>query len=106
MVNNCKPTSLIVEELEPRILFSADLSPLAVDVGYVASISSNAVSFSQPQSIVSAVQSQSTNVTASSSQIEQSHEIVFIDSAVVLFQDTTALHVKLARKIRQLDQFK
>ncbi|MES2354813.1 MAG: NosD domain-containing protein [Pseudomonadota bacterium] len=81
---------LILEELEPRILYSADLSPLVADFGHVPAASSSVLQVTAAP----ITSTQLTNATQTTNQEENQrrHEIVFIDSAVAGYE-------KLAKEI-------
>jgi|GEM_PF-715997 len=79
------PIGFIVEEMESRILYSADLSPLAVTIDDAQSASAPVP---QAVSLLSnGVQLAHTSQTSGSSETVQRHEIVFIDSNVSGYAD-------------------
>ncbi|MES2353945.1 MAG: DUF4347 domain-containing protein [Pseudomonadota bacterium] len=79
------PTLFIVEELEPRILYSADLSPLAVAYDHAPT----ALVSTPYSTMVPANNTQLSSVSQAvdRSETQQRHEIVFIDSAVSGYAD-------------------
>jgi len=82
-----RPASLIAEELEDRILYSADLNPLGVETTYIPSTTNVTPTYAQTSTAPSAGSS-----ILQQPEIQQRHEVVFIDSGVTGYQD-------LAKKI-------
>src|SRR4051812_13302599 len=77
-------TPLIVEELEPRILYSADLNPLAIELGHALAMQTDISVTTAP---VAASQLVEASQAASASETKDRHEIVFIDNTVAGYED-------------------
>ncbi|HVK54495.1 MAG TPA: DUF4347 domain-containing protein, partial [Burkholderiales bacterium] len=85
MKRDRRSTPLVVEELEPRILHSADLSPLAAELGN-ALTDQTVSSYMTTAAPTQAAQATESSLTISQSELQTRHEIVFIDSAVVGYE--------------------
>jgi len=71
-------TPLIAEELEPRILYSGDLTPLVTDEGQISAASSSIAHITASSNLQLIQTAQTTN----QADVRERHEIVFIDSTV------------------------